>query len=78
MSQERTIHPSLLQRNHRGDGRGGTFVDCYGSGVNHVTDNRFVYWGRMKLIEEGTAIDEIWETRQFSGGVVKKITGDPI
>lgn len=53
----------------------GTFVDCYGGGVNHNSENRFAYKSRFKLIEKGAAIDEVWEVR-FAAGATRKYNGD--
>ena len=54
----------------------GTFVECYGSGMNHITNTRFFYKSRLKMIENGQIMEETWEAKGVNGREVKKITGD--
>lgn len=54
----------------------GSVVHCYGSGMNHVLNSRFQYSSRMKLIEKGAAIDEMWDARQYVDGKLDKFSGD--
>ena len=54
----------------------GTFVECYGSGMNHVINQRFFYKSRLKMIEKGQVMEETWEARFANGNEIKKITGD--
>ncbi|MGH9945010.1 MAG: hypothetical protein ACRD9R_21885, partial [Pyrinomonadaceae bacterium] len=49
-----------------------SMVECFGSGVNHEAQLRFLYQSRLKLSDDQQTIEERWEAT-FAGG--KKLNG---
>lgn len=50
-------------------------VTCFGSGVNHDANLRFLYKSHLKLIDGGQRLEEKWEAF-FAGG--KRLEGKTI
>jgi hypothetical protein len=58
------------------EGSSDPVVRCYGSGVNHKINKRFVYRSQLKLVKSGQELQESWECGFSDGDTIKWIKGE--